>query len=135
MGGLSNEEARRILASVGYNELEEKKENGVLRFIKLVAGEPMFFLLLGAASLYVLLGNYKEGLVLSLAMVLIIAITFFQKQRSSRALAELKKLSSPRALVLRDNQPVRIAGKEVVPGDWLIVSAGDRVAADATLRE
>lgn len=135
MGGLSNEEARRILASVGYNELEEKKENGVLRFIKLVAGEPMFFLLLGAASLYVLLGNYKEGLVLSLAMVLIIAITFFQKQRSSRALAELKKLSSPRALVLRDNQPVRIAGKEVVPGDWLIVSAGDRVAADATLLE
>jgi Ca2+-transporting ATPase len=135
MGGLSNEEARRILASAGYNELEEKRESGVLRFIKLVAGEPMFFLLLGAASLYVLLGNYKEGLVLSLAMVLIIAITFFQKQRSSQALAALKKLSSPRALVLRDNQPVRIAGKEVVPGDWLVVAAGDRVAADATLLE
>ena len=135
MGGLSNEEARRILASVGYNELVEKKERGVLSFIKSVFGEPMFFLLLGAAALYVLLGNYKEGLVLSMAMVLIVAITFFQKQKSSRALAALKKLSSPRALVLRDNRPERIAGREVVPGDWLILSAGDRVAADATLLE
>jgi Ca2+-transporting ATPase len=135
MGGLTSEEARRILDSVGYNELKESKETGVLVFLKLVFGEPMFFLLLGAATLYVLLGDYKEGMVLSLAMVLIIAITFFQKQKSSRALAELKKLSSPRALVLRDNRPQRIAGKEVVPGDWLILSAGDRVAADATLLE
>lgn len=135
MGGLSNEEARRILDSVGYNELEEEKKRGILGFVRLVFGEPMFFLLMGAAALYILLGNYKEGLVLSLAMILIIAITFFQKQRSSKALAELKKLSSPRALVLRDNLARRIAGKEVVPGDWLLLAAGDRVAADATLLE
>lgn len=135
MGGLSKEEAQRVLQQVGYNELAEKKERGVFAFLATVFSEPMFFLLLGAAGLYVLLGNYKEGLVLSLAMVLIIAITFFQKQKSSRALAALKKLSSPRALVLRDNRPERIAGKEVVPGDWLILSAGDRVAADATLLE
>lgn len=135
MGGLSKEEAQRVLQQVGYNELAEKKERGVFAFLATVFSEPMFFLLLGAAGLYVLLGNYKEGLVLSLAMVLIIAITFFQKQKSSRALAALKKLSSPRALVLRDNRPERVAGKEVVPGDWLILSAGDRVAADATLLE
>ena len=135
MGGLSKEEAQRVLQQVGYNELAEKRERGVFAFLATVFSEPMFFLLLSAAGLYVLLGNYKEGLVLSLAMVLIIAITFFQKQKSSRALAALKKLSSPRALVLRDNRPERIAGKEVVPGDWLILSAGDRVAADATLLE
>jgi P-type Ca2+ transporter type 2C len=135
MGGLSKQGAQKILKEVGYNELEEKKERGVLAFFSSVFSEPMFFLLLGAAALYVLLGNYKEGLVLSMAMVLIIAITFFQKQKSSRALAELKKLSSPRALVLRDDRPERIAGKEVVPGDWLLLSPGDRVAADATLLE
>jgi Ca2+-transporting ATPase len=135
MGGLTKSAAQKILREVGYNELEEKKDRGIGAFLITVFSEPMFFLLLGAAGLYVLLGNYKEGLVLSLAMVLIVAITFFQKQKSSRALAELKKLSSPRALVLRDNRPERIAGKEVVPGDWLILSAGDRVAADATLLE
>ncbi|NDF97849.1 MAG: hypothetical protein EB101_02735 [Chitinophagia bacterium] len=135
MGGLSKEEAQHILQEVGYNELEEKKARGLSSLLAAVFSEPMFFLLLGAAGLYVLLGNYKEGLVLSLAMVLIITITFFQKQKSSRALAALKKLSSPRALVLRDNRPERIPGKEVVPGDWLVLSAGDRVAADATLLE
>lgn len=135
MAGLTSAEAQRRLAEVGYNELGEIRQRRLSAFLRTVFSEPMFFLLLGAAALYVVLGNYKEGLVLSLAMVLIIAITFFQKQKSSRALAELKKLSSPRALVLRDDRPMRIAGKEVVPGDWLILSPGDRVAADATLLE
>ena len=71
MGGLSKEEAQRVLQQVGYNELAEKKERGVFAFLATVFSEPMFFLLLGAAGLYVLLGNYKEGLVLSLAMSLV----------------------------------------------------------------
>jgi Ca2+-transporting ATPase len=135
MGGLSKEEARVRLEQVGYNELEKKKKGGWWRFLLSVFSEPLFFLLVGAATLYVVLGDYQEGLVLSMAMVLIIAITFFQKQRSSRALEALKNLSAPRALVLRDGRAERIPGREVVPGDWLLLSAGDRVAADATLLE
>jgi len=135
MGGLSKEEAQIRLQRVGYNELEPKKGGGAWQFLLTVFSEPLFFLLVGVAALYIVLGDYQEGLVLSMAMVLIIAITFFQKQRSSHALEALKNLSAPRALVLRDGRAERIPGREVVLGDWLLLSAGDRVAADATLLE
>jgi Ca2+-transporting ATPase len=71
MGGLSKEEARVRLEQVGYNELEKKKKGGWWRFLLSVFSEPLFFLLVGAATLYVVLGDYQEGLVLSMAMVLI----------------------------------------------------------------
>jgi Ca2+-transporting ATPase len=135
MGGLTKEEALRRLGRVGYNELEKKKRGAWWRFLISVFSEPLFFLLVGATGLYIVLGNYQEGLVLSMAMILIVAITFFQKQRSSRALEALKSLSAPRALVLRGGRAERIPGREVVPGDWLLLTPGDRVAADAKLIE
>ena len=77
--------------------------------------------------------DYKEGIVLSLAIFLIIGITFFQYKKTTRALELLKKIASPGVFVIRDDREIRIAAREVVPGDLLVLKEGDRVAADATL--
>lgn len=90
-------------------------------------------LLIACASLYMILGDYREGSILLSSILLIVYITFYQSRKTERALESLRKLSSPRALVIRDGQEVRIPGREVVPGDILLLHEGDRVAADARL--
>jgi Ca2+-transporting ATPase len=66
-------------------------------------------------------------------VVIIIAMTVFQAQKSERVLTALRDLASPRAKVMRDGKPLRIAGREVVPGVLLLLTEGDRIAADAVL--
>ena len=66
-------------------------------------------------------------------MFVIIGITVYQEQKTERALEALRNLSSPRALVIRDGEQQRIAGREVVTGDMLILVEGDRVPADGVL--
>jgi Ca2+-transporting ATPase len=100
-----------------------------------VLREPMFALLLGAAALYVILGELRDALVLAGSMAVILAITVVQQRRTERALDSLRDLSSPRALVVRDGREMPIAGLDVVRGDLLVLREGDRIPADATLVE
>jgi P-type Ca2+ transporter type 2C len=84
-------------------------------------------------TIYLALGDLREALVLSLSLFVIFAITIFQERKTERSLEALRDLSSPRALVIRDGEQRRIAGREVVRGDILILTEGDRVPADAVL--
>jgi len=129
--GLSTEEATRLLASHGHNELPQEHSNHLLRLILATLREPMILLLLVTAVLYGLLGDGTESALLIASALVVIGIDLIQEFRSSRALQALKDLASPRALVLRDDVPVRIPAREVVPNDILVLSEGDRVAADA----
>jgi len=131
--GLSGEEAGRRLEREGTNDLPSGEERGILPIIGGVVREPMFLLLAGAGIIYFVLGDIREGIILLAFVVIIIGITAYQEQKTERALAALKNLSSPRALVIRDSVPRRIAGREVVRGDTLILAEGDRVPADATI--
>ncbi|MBY0434427.1 MAG: HAD-IC family P-type ATPase, partial [Cyclobacteriaceae bacterium] len=133
--GLSSSQVKQRLKEYGFNELPSAKPRSIWRIALEVVKEPMFLLLISCASLYVVLGDYREGIILLSAIFVIIGITFYQSQKTERALEALKNLSSPRALVIRDGNETRIAGREVVPGDVLIVNEGDRIAADATLIE
>lgn len=133
--GLTSSEAVERLQRFGYNELPNARPKSVLKIAGEVIREPMFLLLLGCGSLYILLGDYREGLSLMSAIVLIIGITFYQYRKTERALESLRNLSSPRALVIRDGLEERIAGREVVPGDVMILQEGDRISADATVIE
>jgi P-type Ca2+ transporter type 2C len=129
--GLSEEEAARRFAEEGPNELPSAKKRGPIHIVMGLIREPMFLLLLACGSLYLVLGDIKEALLL-LAFVFVVAgITFFQERKTERALEALRDLSSPRALVIRSGEKKRIAGREVVPGDMLILSEGDRVPADS----
>jgi Ca2+-transporting ATPase len=95
----------------------------------------MLLLLLAAGGVYLLLGDLREALVLLFFVWVVVAITLVQERKTERALAALRDLSSPRALVVRDGARRRIAGREVVRGDVLVLAEGDRVPADAVLRE
>jgi Ca2+-transporting ATPase len=93
----------------------------------------MLLLLVACSAIYFLLGDIREALVLSVFVTLVIGIGIYQQRKTERALEALRDLSSPRALVIRDGQRQRIAGREVVPGDILVLAEGDRVPADAAL--
>ncbi len=133
--GVTAAEARRRLAAEGPNTLPSTQRHGVLAVAGRVATEPMFLLLIGAATVYLFLGDVREALVLAASVVVVLAITVVQERRTEHALEALRDLSSPRALVLRDGREVRIAGAEVVRGDLLLLREGDRVPADAALVE
>jgi len=131
--GLSTAEAEARLAVEGYNEIHASTRRRTIEIALGVAREPMFLLLLTAAAIYLTLGDLREALILAFWILVIMGITIFQERKTERALDALRDLSSPRALVIRDGEQKRIAGREVARGDLLILTEGDRVPADAVL--
>jgi Ca2+-transporting ATPase len=133
MKGLTSKEAKARLEKDGYNELNAGKSRSVLKVALDVIKEPMFVLLIGSGLLYAMLGDYKEGITLASTFLIIIFITFYQSNKTEKALDALKRLASPRALVLRDGIQIRIPGREVVCDDMVILREGDRIPADGEL--
>jgi Ca2+-transporting ATPase len=131
--GLPAAEAARRLSVDGLNTLPDPERRGALRIVAEVLREPMFALLLCGGLVYLALGDPKEALMLLAFAVFSVGTTVVQELRSEKVLEALRDLTSPRALVIRDGEPVRIPGAEVVSGDLLAVAEGDRVPADATL--
>ena len=131
--GLTDQEARERLAEDGYNELPSTKKRTFFHIFWEIVREPMFLLLIICGILYLVLGDLEEAIMLMGFVIIIIGITLYQEQKTERALEALRDLSSPRALVIRDGQKLRIAGREVVRDDILLLSEGDRVPADATI--
>jgi P-type Ca2+ transporter type 2C len=131
--GLSEAESASRLAADGPNELARDRRGGLWAAIWGVVREPMLLLLLGAGTVYLLLGSLHEALALLFSVLVVIAITLAQERKTERAVAALRDLSSPRALVVRGGLRRRIAGREVVRGDVLVLAEGDRIPADATL--
>jgi Ca2+-transporting ATPase len=130
---LTQQEAASRLAQDGPNELPSAQPRSLLAIAGSVVREPMFLLLIACGAIYLLLGDRGEALMLLAFVFVILAITFAQERKTERALDALRDLSSPRALVIRSGQQERIAGREVVRGDLLVVAEGDRVPADAVL--
>ncbi|WP_431276005.1 cation-translocating P-type ATPase [Variovorax ureilyticus] len=133
--GLSEGEAARRRQRDGPNELPVSRPRGVLRLAREVASEPMFLLLVACGAIYMTLGDAREALMLLGFVFVVMAISFFQQRRSERALDALRDLSSPQAQVLRDGALRRIAARELVVGDVVLLAEGDRVPADMDLVE
>ncbi len=131
--GLSSAEALSRLAVDGPNELPKTGQRSVLRIMLDVLREPMLALLLAGGITYLFLGSLGEALILLGFATFSIVVTVVQEARTEGVLDALRDLSAPRALVVRDGVHVRIAGREVVVGDYLVVEPGDRIAADAVL--
>ncbi len=131
--GLTSAEAKRRLETEGPNSLPDADRRGVLAIALEVVREPMFLLLVAGAAIYLLLGDVQEALILAASIGVVMAITVLQERKSERALEVLRDLSSPRALVIRDGAPLRVAGAAVARGDLMILAEGDRVPADARL--
>ena len=131
MTGLTSKEAAARLEREGFNELPAARPRTVFAIAFSVIREPMFLLLIATGNIYLLLGDPEEAIALLAAVFLIIGITLYQEHKTERALEALRDLSSPRALVIRDGMPTRIAGRDVVRGDLVVLHEGDRVPADA----
>ena len=133
--GLSDDEAADRLRADGYNELPASKPRSLFATAFEVVREPMFLLLVASGSLYLVLGDLTEGLLLLAFVLVVMGITLYQQRKTERALEALRDLSSPRALVIRHGGRKRIPGREVVRGDLVMLAEGDRVPADAVLLE
>jgi P-type Ca2+ transporter type 2C len=133
MRGLTASEALARLKSEGPNELPHAGRRSIIRLIADVLREPMLLLLLAGGAIYVVLGDLGEALLLAALASASVVITIVQEARTERVLDALRDLSSPRALVIRDGGRIRIAGREVVRGDVIVLAEGDRIAADAVI--
>jgi Ca2+-transporting ATPase len=133
--GLDDTEAIERLRVEGPNELPHQARRSVTHIAAEVLREPMLAMLMGAGIIYMALGDLQEALILVGLGGFSILITVIQESRSERALDALRDLTSPRALVIRDGIRKRIAAREVVRGDLVVLSEGDRVPADGWVAE
>jgi P-type Ca2+ transporter type 2C len=133
--GLSPAEAAARLRRFGPNETGENRRRGWTDALKAVGSEPMFLLLLGAAAVYLAVGDLGEGLLLGFFALVSVGLVVLQEYRGERALDALRALAVRHVQVIRGGASLRIPSVEVVPGDLIVLSEGERVAADAVLRE
>lgn len=131
--GLTEAEAAARLESEGANELPSARKSTLLSTILVIVREPMILLLICAGVIYLFLGELRDSLVLVGSIFVIVGIELYQERKTEHALEALRDLSSPRAMVVREGKQRRIPGREVVRGDIVIVSEGDRVPADGVL--
>ena len=129
--GLSEQNAIARLKDDGYNELPSAQSRNLLSIAWNTIQDPIFLLLVGGGIIYWILGDLQEALILIGFVFFITGISLYQEGKTEHALEALRDLSSPRALVIRDGQRKRIAGREVVRGDFIVLAEGDRVSADA----
>ena len=131
--GLTQKEAAARLEAEGPNELPSAKPRSLLAIAWGILREPMILLLVAAGVIYLILGEPRDSLVLLVSIFAILGIDLYQQTKTERALEALRDLSSPRALAIRDGHQIRIAGRDVVRGDIVILAEGDRIAADGVV--
>lgn len=131
--GLSSEEVITSRSLYGFNRISEKKRNGLLNALTDLATEPMVILLLMAAGIYVITGEYGDAAFLAIAVILVAGISLYQNARSNSALARLKEFSQPLCKVVRKGMAVVIKSEEIVVGDSLVIEEGASVMADGVI--
>ncbi|QNN51876.1 cation-translocating P-type ATPase [Nocardioides mesophilus] len=133
--GLSVDEARRLLEEHGPNRIPRSRPPRMLGRVLMQLRDPMLLLLLAAGVFTTLTGDVPDTLVIGLVVVLNTVLGVVQEWRAERAIAALDRLAAPWAVVIRDGAPTRLSAEDVVPGDLLVLGAGDVVAADGELVE
>ncbi len=133
--GLTTTEARSRLSVHGANALPESKRRSLIRLFLSQFQSPLIYILFVAALMAMFLGKHGDAVVI-LAVVMVNAlIGSFQEGRAERSMAALKRFALSRVRVMRDDDECEITARELVPGDVLILAAGDAVGADARLIE
>lgn len=134
--GLSQDEARRRLATYGPNELKEEKRITPLSiFINQFKGILVIILLISAFISGFILEEFLDTFVILAIVVMNAILGFYQEYKAEKSVEALKKMIAPMARVLRGNQEMVVPSKELVPGDIVLLDAGDRIPADARLLE
>ena len=133
--GLSQKEAERRLAEKGANELKEAPRAGPLRMFLAQFEDFMILILIAAAVVSALLGEFLDAGAIVAIVVLNAILGFVQEYRAEKAIAALRRMSAPQARVLRDGHERKIETRLLVPGDIVLLAEGDRAPADCRLLE
>ncbi len=133
--GLSSDTAARLLAQHGPNDVAVPARLGVVRRALRQLSDPMLLLLLAAGALTTWQGDAADTAVIALVVVLNTAVGVAQELRAEHAVAALRQMAAPTARVLRDGTTRTVAARDLVPGDMIVLEAGDVVPADGDLAE
>ena len=131
--GLSSVDAARILEEKGENVLEEKGKKSIWVIFFSQFADLLVIILIAAAVISMLSGNVESTIVIFVVIILNAILGTVQYAKAEKSLEALKQLSSPKAKVLRDGVKMEVASKDVVPGDVLMLEAGDMIVADGRI--
>lgn len=131
--GLESAEAQRRLEEYGANRLEEKKRASLLILFLRQLKNPLVFILLFAVGFKFFLGSYLEANVILATVLLMVSVSFAQEAKAEASIQALRKLSAPKSRVRRGGRVESIPSEEVVPGDLLLLEAGDRISVDGRI--
>ncbi|USS40010.1 cation-translocating P-type ATPase [Thermococcus aggregans] len=132
--GLTSEEANKRLKVHGYNEISVKKKSPLQIFLRQFENFLILILII-AALISALLGEIIDSIAIGIVILIMGIMGFLQEYRAEKTIEALKKLMEPVSLVIRDGKEQQIPSKNLVPGDILILSEGDKIPADARLIE
>ncbi|KAA6396476.1 MAG: putative P-type ATPase, translocating [Streblomastix strix] len=121
------------MKSFGPNEIEQEKPKKLIRIIFDIVREPIFLLLLLCSIIYFILGDLVEAHMLLAFVVFTIIITIIQEKKTENAVFALRTLSQHVSNVIREGKVKRIPGREIVPGDYILINEGDKVPADGII--
>jgi P-type Ca2+ transporter type 2C len=128
--GLTDEEVINLRKQYGTNEImANKKDNFFIKILHIIS-EPMFLLLIIAATIYFILGEPKDGIIMLIFVVGIITIDIIEEWKTDKTLNALKDLSAPKITVLRNGNKVEISSSMLVPGDIMYIHEGVKIPAD-----
>lgn len=130
MNGLTTEEAKKRLEQYGYNKLQEGKRKGVLQVFAEQFADLLVVILIIAAIISAITGGVEGTIVILAVLILNAILGTVQHFKAQKSLDSLKAMAAPNARVIRDGQKMEVPAAELVPGDILLLEAGDVTAAD-----
>ncbi len=133
--GLSSEQAAKVLQEKGPNQLQEGKKKSTIEVFFSQFKDLLVIILIAAAIISMISGNTESTIVIFVVIILNAILGTVQHKKAEKSLESLKSLSSPSAKVLRDGQKIEIPSQDVVPGDIVMLEAGDMVVADGRILE
>ncbi|WP_313134305.1 cation-translocating P-type ATPase [Anaerocolumna sp.] len=131
--GLNLKEIQKRREIYGYNEIRSNNKKKILKQLKHIVSEPIYLLLSCAAIIYFLLGEATDGIFMIAFVIFVIGIDVFQEIRTGNVLKKLKEISEPKIFVIREGKEIQISGRELVPGDLMIIREGVKIPADGFL--
>ncbi|HJS20151.1 MAG TPA: HAD-IC family P-type ATPase, partial [Anaerolineales bacterium] len=133
--GLTSETAAQRLAQFGPNELQATAHVSPWKLLLAQFNNVLIIILLIAVALSAFLGEGVDAIAIAIIVIFAVVLGFVQEYRAERAIEALREMAAPTAAVLRNGEEEEIAAREVVPGDVVILRAGDKIPADARLIE
>lgn len=131
--GLTEEELRHSRDRFGYNQATSVKKSTWVQMLLDILKEPMLILLIAVSIIYLVVGNYGDALFMIGAIIAVSGISFYQDNRSKKALEALEKLNEPLSIVIRNGKVLQIPTHEIAVGDLCVIEEGKMINADGVI--